>query len=182
MMPQLSQNDRRALAVCAAVLLLFGLAQFVIFPLADSRKRLLRSIASREKGVAEMRTLQAEISQFSRQSSSLSERAARLPPSFSLFSFLEQKGEEAKVKDNILYIKPSDTVSGEGGLEQVAVEMKLQAVPLDRLVALLERIESPEHLVGIERISILANKKKDQGGLDAVMRVISLKRAAAGGE
>ena len=182
MAAKLSQNDRRALAVCAAALLLFGLAQFVVFPLLDSRKRLIRGIASREKAVAEMRTLQAEISQFSRQSSSLSERAARLPAAFSLFSFLEQKGEEAKVKDNILYIKPSDTVSGEGGLEQVAVEMKLQAVPLDRLVALLERIESPEHLVGIERISLLGNKKKDQGGLDAVMRVISLKRTETGGD
>lgn len=181
-MPQLSQNDRRALAICAAALLLFGLAQFVVFPLLDSRKRLLRSINGQEKAVTEMRALHAEISQFSRQSSNLGERAARLPPSFSLFSFLEQKGEEAKVKDNILYIKPSDTVSGEGGLEQVAVEMKLQAVPLDRLVALLERIESPEHLVGIERISVLANKKKEQGGLDAVMRVISLKRAETDGE
>jgi hypothetical protein len=181
-MRQLSEKDRRALLFCAGALLLFAVVQFALLPLMEGRKRLEKGIASREKALAEMQTLQAEISQLSRQSNSLGERVARRAPSFSLFSFLEQKGEEAKVRENITYIKPSDTVSSEGGLEQVAVEMKLQAVQLDRLVALLELIESPENLVEVERISILANKKKEQGGLDAVMRVISLSQAKQGGE
>ncbi|CAK8721060.1 MAG: general secretion pathway protein M [Candidatus Electronema aureum] len=181
-MRQLSQKDRRALLFCVAALLLFGLFQFVLFPLLDGRKRLERGIANRKKAVAEMQAMQSEIKQFSRQNSSLGERVTQRPESFSLFSFLEKKGEEAKVKDNILYIKPSDTISDEGRLQQVAVEMKLQAVPIDRLVALLELIESPENIVEIERISILTNKK-EQGGLDAVMRVVSLmQQAKQGGE
>ncbi|WP_417909923.1 hypothetical protein [Candidatus Electronema sp. PJ] len=181
-MRQLSEKDRRALLFCAGALLLFGLVQFVLFPLLDGRKRLEKDIVNREKALAEMQALQTEIKQFSRQNTSLGERVAQRPASFSLFSFLEKKGEEAQVRDNILYIKPSDTVSNEDGLvEQVAVEMKLQAVPLARLVALLELIESPENLVEVERISILTNKK-EQGGLDAVMRVVSLAQAKQGGE
>ncbi|MCW5198194.1 type II secretion system protein M, partial [Desulfobulbus sp. F3] len=136
-MRQLSEKDRRALLFCAGALLLFALIQFVLLPLMDGRKRMEKGIVGREKALAEMQALQAEIRQFSRQSSSLGERVSRRSPSFSLFSFLEKKGEEAKVRENIAYIKPSDTVSSEGGLEQVAVEMKLQAVPLDRLVILL---------------------------------------------
>ena len=180
-MSQLSDKDRRALLICAVALLLFALIQFVLLPLWDGKKRLEKSIASREKAVAEMQTLQSEIKQFSRQSSSLDERVAKRAPGFSLFAFLEKGGEQVGIKEHIDYIKPSDKVSGEGGLEQVAAEMKLKAVPLDRLVALLELIESPENLVEVERVSILTNKK-EQGGLDAVMRVVSLNKAGQGGD
>ncbi len=50
-------------------------------------------------------------------------------------------------------MKPSDP-AGEGGLQQVMVEMKLKTVPLDRLVDFLERIESPVNIVALKRISI----------------------------
>jgi general secretion pathway protein M len=179
-MRQLSQKDRRALIICATALLLFVVIQFVLFPLMDERKQLLRGISSREKALLEMRLMQQEIRQVSSQSSSLSGQVARRSPSFSLFSFLEQKGEQAQVKENILYIKPSNTEE-EGELRQVAVEMKLQGVPLDRLVALLKLIESPEQIVAVERIAIMTNKK-EQGGLDAVLRVVSLVQAGEGGD
>lgn len=179
-MRQLSAKDRRALLICAGLLVVFALLHFILLPLIDGRKRLEKGILSREKALAEMQALQTEIRQLNRQNSSLGERVARRSPAFSLFSFLEKGGEQAKVRENIAYIKPSDTVSSEGGLEEVAVEMKVQAVPLDRLVAFLELIESPENLVEVERISILTNKK-EQGGLDAVMRVVSLAHQAKQG-
>jgi len=179
-MRQLSQKDRRALLFLAAALFIFSLLQFLLFPLLKEQKELTKRIASREKALAEMQTMQTEVRQINSQSSSLGERVAQRSPAFSLFSFLEQKGEEAQVKENILYIKPSST-DEEGELRQVAVEMKLQAVPLDRLVALLERIESPEQIVEVERIAILTNKK-EIGGLDAVLRVISLVQAGQGGD
>ncbi len=178
-MRQLSQKDRRALLLLTAALLLFALFQFLLFPLMKEQKELTRRIASREKALAEMQAMQVEVRQMSSQSSSLGERVGQRSPSFSLFSFLERKGEEAQVKENILYIKPSNT-DEEGELRKVAVEMKLQAVPLGRLVALLERIESLEQIVEVERISIMINKK--QGGLDATLRVISLVQAGEGGD
>jgi general secretion pathway protein M len=53
------------------------------------------------------------------------------------------------------------------------VEMKLKAVNLKQLVAFLERVESPENIVAIKRISIQENKK-EEGTLDVIMQVISL--------
>ena len=179
-MRQLSQKDRRALILCAAALLLFAAVQFVFLPLMDKRKQLIQGIATREKALLDMRLMQQEVRHVSSQSSSLGERVARRSPSFSLFSFLEQKGEQAQVKENILYIKPSNT-DEEGELRQAAVEMKLQGVPLDRLVFLLELIEAPEEIVAVERIAIMTNKKA-QGGLDATLRVISLVQAGEGGD
>ncbi len=56
------------------------------------------------------------------------------------------------------------------------VEMKLKAVNLKQLVALLERIESPQNIVVLKRISIQENKK-ETGTLDVIMQVISLIQA-----
>lgn len=182
-MRQLSQKDRRALIICAVALLLFALVQFFIFPLMDDRKELLRKIAVKEKNLIEMRLMQQKVRQVSKKSSGLDERVARRSPSFSLFSFLEQQGEQAQVKEKIQQMnikRSSSKPDEEGALRHVAVEMKLQGVPLDRLVALLELIESPEQVVGVERISIMINKK--QGGLNATLRVISLVQAGEGGD
>ena len=180
-MPHLSQKDRLALIIGAVALLLFALVQFFILPLMNSRTDLRQKIASRKKHLIEMRLMQQKIRQSSRQSSGLDERLARRSPSFRLFSFLEQQGERARVKENIVYIKPSNSKTDqENALRNVAVEMKLQGATLDRLVALLELIESPDQVVGVERISIMTNKK--QGGLDATLRVISLVQAGEGGD
>uniref|UniRef100_UPI0040571470 type II secretion system protein GspM n=1 Tax=Candidatus Electronema sp. TaxID=2698783 RepID=UPI0040571470 len=181
-MRQLSQKDRRALLICGAVLLIFGAVQFVLFPLLEQRKRLERGIRAREQGLEEMRATQAEISQFSRQNNSLGERVARRAPDFSLFNFLEQQAVEGKLKENIQYMKPSDP-TGEGELQQAAVEMKLQDIQIHELVNLLERIESPDHVVEVERLTVQASRKAERdGSLDVIMRVISLVQAEKNGD
>jgi len=181
-MRQLSQKDRRALLVCGAALLVFGMAHFVFFPLIEQRKRLERGIRAREQGIAEMRAMQTEISQFSRQNNSLGERVAKRPPDFSLFNFLEQKAVEGNLKENIIHMKPSDP-SGDGELQQMAVEMKFQDIQLHELVDLLERIESPEHVVEVERLTVQVSRKAQRdGSLDVIMRVISLVPAKKDGD
>ena len=72
-------------------------------------------------------------------------------------------------------MKPSDA-TGEGVLKQIMVEMKLNAITLKQLVDFLERIESPEKIVELKRISIQENKKQ-KGTLDVIMQVISLVQA-----
>ncbi len=171
-MPALSTKDRRALAIGASALLIFVLVQFVFFPLLDSRKRLARGIRAKEKGLIEMRAMQKSYGQRSQQNNSLAEQVARRAPGFGLFSFLEKKAAEAKVKESIAYMKPSDP-TGEGELQQAMVEMKLKSVTLRQLVAFLERIESPQNIVAIKRVSIQENKK-EKGTLDVIMQVISL--------
>jgi len=174
----LTQKDRKVLAVGISVLVLFLLVQFVFFPLLDKRKRLERGIRTKQKGLVEIQEMQARYRQLSRQSNTLEQRVSRRSGDFSLFSFLEKKAAEAEVKENIAYMKPSDA-TGEGMLQQIMVEMKLKAVNLKQLVAFLERIESPENIVELKRISIQENKKQ-QGTLDVIMQVISLVRVEDG--
>lgn len=174
----LAAKDRRALIIGISVLALFLLVQFVFFPLLDKRKRLNRGISTREKGLVEMQEMQSRYSQLSRQSNTLEQRLSKRPREFGLFSFLEKMAAEAEVKDNIAYMKPSDA-TGEGGLQQIMVEMKLKGVNLKQLVAFLELVESPENIVELKRISIQENKKQE-GTLDVIMQVISLVLAEDG--
>ena len=179
-MAKLSKRDRNALFLLSAALLLLFLYAIVLSPLLNKRNRLERGIRIKEVGLVEMRQVQTNISQLSQQNNTLGQRVAQRPETFGLFAFLEQKGAESRVKENILYMKPSDPV-GEGELQQVMVEMKLQGVTLGQLVSFLELIEAPKNIVELERISIVVNKK-DMGSLDAVMRVVSLVLVEENGE
>ena len=175
---ELTGKDRRALTIGISVLVLFLLSQFVLFPLLDKRKRLERGISAKQKGLVEMKEMQSRFHQLSRQSNTLGQRVASRSADFGLFSFLEKKAAEVEVKENIAYMKPSDA-TGDGPLQQVMVEMKLKAVNLKQLVAFLERVESPENIVALKRISIQENKK-EEGTLDVIMQVISLVKTENG--
>ena len=50
---------------------------------------------------------------------------------------------------------------------------KLQAVRLGQLVRFLERVESPAHLVGIDKIAIQENTK-EKGLLDVTLQLVSI--------
>ena len=173
-MMSLTKKDRRALLIGLGVVAFFLLVQFVFFPLLDARNRLERGIQRRHKALIELQEMQYRYKQRSLQTNTLEQQLSRRRENFSLFSFLEKMAAEAAVKENIVYMKPSDTVA-EGVLQQIMVEMKLKAVSLTRLVAFLERVESPEELVELKRISIQENKKQ-AGTLDVIMQVISLVR------
>ena len=174
----LTPKDRRALVIGISALALFLLVQFVLFPLFDKRKRLNRGISIRQKGLVEMQEMQSRYTQLSRQSNTLEQLVSRRSGEFGLFSFLEKMAAEAEVKENIAYMKPSDA-TGDGELQQSMVEMKLNAINLKQLVAFLERIESPDNIVELKRISIQENKKQE-GTLDVIMQVISLVLAENG--
>ena len=174
----LTPKDRRALVIGISALALFLLVQFVLFPLLDKRKRLNRGISIRQKGLVEMQEMQSRYAQLSRQSNTLEQLVSRRSGEFGLFSFLEKMAAEAEVKENIAYMKPSDA-TGDGELQQSMVEMKLNAINLKQLVSFLERIESPENIVELKRISIQENKKQE-GTLDVIMQVICLVLAENG--
>jgi len=172
----LSKRDRFALIIGSSLLLVFIVAQFMVFPLIDKRKRLRKTISSRQHAVQEMREMQLQYGQLDEQSNGLEQQLSQRSPSFSLFSFLEKMATQSKIKDHITYMKPS-TVTGDGTLRQVMVEMKLQTIGLQQLVTFLKRIESPENVVTLKRISIQENKKT-KGTLDVIMQVISIDQHA----
>ena len=174
---RLSQREKWAVAAAGTALVAFIFLQFVVLPLFDRRARLHKGLAAREQAVAEMRAMQEQYRSLSSRSGSLAATLAAREAGFSLFAFLEKNADDSGVRDKIAHMKPSEA-SGNELFQQSQVEMKLQAVSLGQLVQFLERVESPAHLVGVDKITIQENTR-DKGLLDVTLQLVSIDQVVA---
>jgi len=169
---KLSQREKLALTVGGIVILAFILLQFMVLPLLDKRDRLQQRIVLNGKQFDRMMSLQKRYQELHSQSISISKHLQNRSPDFSLFSFLEQMASRADVKKQIIYMKPSKTLT-EGNYSEIMVEMKLQTITLQQLIDFLEYIESPDNVVAIKRISVQVNTK-DEAALDVILQIVTI--------
>lgn len=158
-----------AVAVSIGIFLFF---QFLIFPFFDARARVKRGVKAKEIGLREMIQLSSEYQRYRKESQGIEQiLAKRTRSGFTLFSYLEKAAGEAEVKSHIKYMKPS-TSTGSGPNKESLVEMKLDGITLEQLIGYLYRVESPDKLVIVKRISIQENKGQ-AGYLDAILQVMT---------
>jgi general secretion pathway protein M len=174
-MKQLNQREKIAVWIGAGAVAVFVVLHFLVFPLTDGRARLTKRLSAQEKALAEMRVLQEQYQNIAQRSGTLSTQLAEREPGFSLFSFLEQNAAENEVKEHIAYMKPSEPLENDQ-FKQSQVEMKLQGVTLKKLILFLKQVESPRHLVGIDKVTIQDNTK-EQGTLDVTLQMVSIDQA-----
>ena len=121
---KLARREKYFIGIGGTALGIFFLAQLLIFPLLDNRKRLQRSVEVKEAGLRDMLRMQAENQDYQSGSQGIEKFLANRKRGFTLFSFLEQAAGAAEVKDNIKYMKPS-TSKGSGPYKESMVEIKL---------------------------------------------------------
>ena len=153
---KLARREKYFIGIGGAALGIFFLAQLVIFPLLDNRKRLQRGVEVKETGLRDMLRMQAEYQNYQSGSQGMEKFLANRKRGFTLFSFLEQAAGAAEVKEHIKYMKPS-TSKGSGPYKESMVEIKLETITMKQLVGYLHRIESPKNVTSIKRISIKGN-------------------------
>jgi general secretion pathway protein M len=175
-MMQLNKREKIVVGIGGISLFLFIVLHFIAFPLADKRAKLAKGVALRGKEVIEMRGMQSRYQELSKQSGSLTSFLAKRDAGFSLFSFLEKNAADSQVKEHITYMKPSESPKNEL-FKQSLVEMKLQAISLKQLVDFLEKTESTENLVGVDKITIQENTKEG-ATLDVTLKMVSVDQAA----
>ena len=168
---QLAKREKYLIILAAIVIILALVIQLAIMPFVDKRERYSNNVTVKQKNLQEMAGLRQEYLALQQGSDILAQRLAKRPKSFTLFSFLEKAAGEAEVKENIKYMKPSAS-TGKGPFKESLVEMKLERITLVQMVGYLKRIESPEMLVSIKRVSIQSNKKETQY-LDAILQVLT---------
>ena len=168
---KLARREKYLISIAVACIVIFVVFQFLIFPFFESRGRIASGLKTKEKGLYEIMALSAEYERYKDSSQSMEQALAKRRRGFTLFAFLEEAAGEAEVKPHIKYMKPSSS-SGTGPYKESTVEMKLEGVTLEQLAGYLYRIESPDNLVNIKRISINENKK-EKGYLDAIMQVLT---------
>ena len=166
----LNRRERYLVTAAAVVMVIFLVAHLVGLPLVGKKDLLNRQLAEKQevyqKVVARAQEYQAVVRQNRGNRSGLQNR----PPTFTLFSFLDQLAGEAGVKPHITYMRPSTTDAASGEYRLSQVEMKLDAVDLERLASFLFRIEMSGNAVFVKRLSI-SRRDAEAGGVDAVLQV-----------
>lgn len=147
----------------------FLLVQFIVRPALEETGRLKRTVGYKTEVLQDMKRLKAEYEALMRNAQQQKHRYASRPQGFTLFAFLDKLAGEAGIKDRIAYMKPSSSVQKSGATVSV-VEMKLQAITLEQLIAYLYAVETSENMVTLRRASFL-KQGKDQPALDAILQV-----------
>jgi general secretion pathway protein M len=168
---KLARREKYFISIAAVSISIFLLFEFLIFPFLAKRERIQGGIKAKEERMREIVMLGAEYQAIKKSSQVMDQLLAGRKKGFTLFSFLDRAAGEAEVKDHIKYMKPS-TSKGKGPYKESIIEMKLNAITLNQLVGYLYRIESPENVIKIKRISITENKK-GSGYIDAVLQVLT---------
>ena len=168
---KLAKREKYFISIAAVSISIFLLFEFLIFPFLEKRERIQGGIKAKEERMREIVMLGAEYQAIKKSSQVIDQLLAGRKKGFTLFSFLDRAAGEAEVKDHIKYMKPS-TSKGKGPYKESIIEMKLNAITLNQLVGYLYRIESPENVIKIKRISITENKK-GSGYIDAVLQVLT---------
>ncbi len=168
-------NSREKWVVFAGVgfVFCFLLLQLVVLPVFDARSKLEKSIAGKKQEIIEIRNLQQEYRALKSEEGTIQARINERGSGFTLFTFLDQQANQAKVKKQIKYMKPS-TVEGDE-LNEAMVEMKFQKITLADLVSFLRLVESAKNVVFIRRFSI-QESGDSQGYFDSILQIVTFEK------
>ncbi|MBR9982472.1 MAG: type II secretion system protein M [Desulfatitalea sp.] len=157
----LQRRDKIALTVAAAVLGLFILAQLIIFPPLDRRARLKQQILTQTRALQEMQLLSAEYRAVSQTAFNTEAQLKARPAGFTLFSFLDALAGQSGVKQNIVHMRPSTTNLKGSPYSLSLVELRIDALTMQQLVAFLHGVETSPHSIWIRRISLTRGEKEE---------------------
>lgn len=152
----------------------FLLFQGVVAPYLDAKKKLEHSLQRTQNDLLEMQILQSQYGEIKQRQGEITRLIGRRDAGFSLFSFLEQQADTVRVKNRVTYMKPS-TIDFEEGLQESAVEMKIERITLRQLIDFLDKVESLEKVVLVKRLAVQKNKK-DSNLLDVVATVVTFEK------
>jgi type II secretory pathway component PulM len=167
----LEKREKMMVAGLGGMVALLLLYTFLLAPLLSTREDLQKSLAKKEVELLEIKNLQQEYRILQSQSTDIKGRISSRAKDFTLFSYIEQHAALAKVKKNIKYLKPSE-VEREGVLQEARVDMQLEQISTESLVAFLKGLESEENVIYVSRLSI-KEYGKEKGYLNVVIQLIT---------
>ncbi|MBN1829268.1 MAG: type II secretion system protein M [Deltaproteobacteria bacterium] len=170
----LTEREKRYLFTGILLLAAILCFQFVLIPLWENRSRLDRSLEASRKTFSEIKEVAAEYRKLAGRSVDAGALIAARPPGFTLFSFVEEQAGKAAIKPYIKSMKPS-TGGQEGNLKETSVELKIEGLSLEQLVAYLYFVEDPRYLVTVKRIQIKRGREEALG-MDVQMQVVTYER------
>ncbi|MEZ4601126.1 MAG: type II secretion system protein GspM [Syntrophotaleaceae bacterium] len=170
-------NMREKILVCLGIAFVFLAILYWggIAPYKNQMANLDRKIAQRQKQVGEMAVLKAEILDLQERVAA-AERKVSQAVNFSLFSFVEQKVQEAAGRENLVFMRPKPATR-QGDYEETALEVKLEKISLQQVVRLIYEIEAAEVPLNITTLQI-RSRKPNMELLDVTLDISTLRKKA----
>ena len=149
-------NIREKVAVCLT-LFIIGILVSVergVIPFLHHRDNLQQAISARTRELEDIRELQHTYVSLKQTMEDIRNHINQREKSFTLFSYLDRLAGKSGIKDNVAYMKPSETDSPNHSFKTVQVEVKIQSLSLHQLTAFLYEAETHDALVSINKASI----------------------------
>lgn len=172
---KLTKREKYAIYAVSGAVLLFILVQFFVFPSIDKRKRLRRTLQSKEKDLSEMIALKSDYDEIEKRKNLAKVRFENREKDFTLFSFLDKLTGKARVKEYVTYMKPTTTVQKNNPYKISQVEMKFKGLTLRQLTTYLHMVETSKNIVYVKRLSV-SNTGKQEDFIDAVLQVETVEK------
>ncbi len=171
---QMNSREKYVVGFGSAVVLSIIIFQFIITPFIDGRKAKKQQVVQLSNQMKEMKSLKDEYEQLTSKNYKI-----KIPgvnnADFTLFSFLEKLAGTTKIKDNISYMKPSTTTSGESKAQLSLVKIKFNLIVMEQLISFLHGVETSAHMIFVRGISI-SKAGKDAKFLNVVLQLETVKR------
>jgi general secretion pathway protein M len=166
-------SKQRKLVVGAAIFVLTALIlELAISPFAEAKKKLEKAININQKKLTEINELSAEFALLEAKTAAIKRAVSTHGADFTLFSYLEKKATQAKVRGRIKYMNSSRGAQS-ASFEESLVDMKLDKITIKQLTDFFYYAESPADLVRIKKITV--NKMKESPEyLSAQLQISSL--------
>ena len=170
-------SDRERLILIGGGLFVLGVViyQLIISPYLVAHQRLQSSLQRKQAELVEIQRLSQEYAKLRVEEGGLKALLQKRDAGFTLFAFLDKQAENAGVKEQIKYMKPS-VIEGDNGLNESVVEMRLEGVTLEKLTQFLQVTESDTNVVSVRRLSIQTSAR-DEGFLDVILQIVTLVEA-----
>lgn len=169
----ISQQDKKALIICAGFLMAFVAVQFILVPALDKRKEMEKRVAAQNASLKELSDLQKEYTRLSSMNMVETDILSRRASSFTLFSLLDTLAEKSGVKDNVAYMKPSSRTFSDKNYAVSMVTIKLDSLYLKELVDFLYGVETSQNGVHIRSLS-LSKTGEDETMIEAIVEAETL--------
>ncbi len=150
---RLSPREQRLIAVLGALFAVVLVWSLALGPFLDGRSGMQREIDSLAGELADLDSLARRIQEVARDAPKGAAKKAGAGADFSLLGFVEKAAAATLRPESIASMSPSRRPL-DGGRQEASVELKLSAVALDEVVALLRAVEGDESPVYVRQFSI----------------------------
>lgn len=169
-----SNRERIVVISGLSFIIIFLLYEFFINPIVDYFYGLDRKIAAAERSIRELESIRTEYLALKALTDEIEKKVNSSQPG-SIFSQLEEASTRAKVRDYLVYVKPSVTQMA-GDYREIAVEARWESLNLSQIINLIYEIEHSPVYLRIKRLNI-KSRFDDQRYKDVLMIISTFEPA-----